>query len=354
MKWSALVSIAAVAASALLAAACVSEYDEATGDSTSRQLANPDYLWTSLVVPVCWTNPEDSEAMAWVQSAVESTWAAKSKVQFRWGPCPTADQSAVRIRIEDSDKAPWSYFGTNVGTNAVTMSLNFSFNKIFTFCKDGREACIRNSAIHEFGHVLGFDHEQNRGDLADVAGACKRDVKGAQPGFVSIGAYDPDSVMNYCAAIATDSLRVASLSQGDIEALQKYYGARSGPAPVSASLPKSKPDVCGRLVAGQELRRDNALVSCDGLFSARVEKSGSLVIYERTKPIWTTGTDGSGATTASFLESGNLVLTAGPVAGKVLWQTSTPGTPAATLEMQNDGSLVLLDGSRAKRWWTLR
>ncbi len=344
-------SLVVLAALVLTPAACASAEVEATDDSSSPQLANPDYLWKTRIVPVCWTNPGDTEAMGWVRSAVESTWGANSKVQFRWDSCPSNDEPAVRIRIEDSDKAPWSYFGTNVGTNAVTMSLNFSFTKIFSFCKQGREACIRNFATHEFGHVLGFDHEQNREDLTDVAGACKTDVRAALPGFVSIGAYDPNSVMNYCASITTDSLRVASLSVGDIAALQKFYGAPGGvePAPAPASAPKA--EVCGRLVAGQEIGRERALVSCDGVFSARLEESGSLVISERGNAIWTTATNGSGATTATLLENGNFVVASG---GKTLWQTGTAGTPSARLEMQNDGSLALLDGSGVKRWWTVR
>jgi len=102
------------------------------------------------------------------------------------------------------------------------MWLNFSFTTWSPSCRATRENCIRSIAVHEFGHALGFAHEQNRADtLADCNEAGARDQL---PGFrgVPIGTWDRRSVMNYCNPIWNGAGR---LSDGDVAGVRAVYGA---------------------------------------------------------------------------------------------------------------------------------
>ncbi len=74
-------------------------------------------------------------------------------------------------------------------------------------------------AVHEFGHVLGFIHEQDspNHNAAHCAGASEANA-------TSLTDYDPDSVMNYC---NKDGNMKGYLTMKDIEGLWKTYGTRN-------------------------------------------------------------------------------------------------------------------------------
>jgi hypothetical protein len=154
-----------------------------------------------------------------------ATWQNSSSVLFEgWKRC-APNNRGIRIVVEDVGPRQGPHtkgLGSQIDSLENGMSLNFSFKNWSTSCAEGEESrqiCIRAIAVHEFGHALGFAHEQNRDDTPDWC-KLKQKPQGSD-GDVIVTPWDPTSVMNYCYNIYKDNLE---LSKFDIYALQLYYG----------------------------------------------------------------------------------------------------------------------------------
>jgi hypothetical protein len=179
------------------------------------------------IVFVCWENysPAMEREHRLVQDAVTGSWQKHAKLEFRgWQPC--ADRSSgIRIFIED-DAAGGPHtkgLGRDLDGKDRGMVLNFTFNHWSEPCKETpekRDYCVKAIAVHEFGHALGFAHEQNR---PDRPGECREPAQGLSAGAAMLTPYDPHSVMNYCNAKYNND---GQLSVWDTVALQRVYGAR--------------------------------------------------------------------------------------------------------------------------------
>jgi len=210
-------------AAVAIAGGCSVDGDGALGEVEQAAYVHGAKLWRAPSIPVCWENPTPADAIdrEAVKNAVLQTWDAASALHFvGWGPC-SASSRGIRIEISDTRPLTWG-LGTDLDGRRGGMVLNFTFARWGETCRDqpAHGRCVRAIAIHEFGHAIGFAHEQNRPD-----NECDQPPIG-DDGDRTIGDFDASSVMNYCNT-ATFS-NGSPLSIRDKIAVQRLYGAPSG------------------------------------------------------------------------------------------------------------------------------
>ena len=230
------------------------------------------------VIKLCWENAQSKydEQMTWVEESVKSVWGSGSKrdpetnellpheKQSQYGSalvfvftryCTEVDApTSVHISIEDTRKSPRvRALGKELLGLERGVQLNFEFDVLQNSCctqlpngwpyedcrppKDPNSenfearrkiyrACVKATAIHEFGHVVALAHEQKHPSTPEgchnflqqqllIAGSA---LEGSEAALTVD--YDPLSVMNYC---RKDRMRALELSKLDQKTLNAIY-----------------------------------------------------------------------------------------------------------------------------------
>lgn len=187
--------------------ACKSQQPEIT----QAALVNSNAKWRTEQIDVCWLNSDEfsKEDLEFIEQTIKNSWDKYIDLDFvYWKKCFTGLEQ-IKIRI--ADETPRSVIGSGYyykfGYENLqwTMVLNFQFNNWSPICKKteaNRKRCMQRNAIHEFGHAIGFQHEQYRKDTPQWCIDELEKHQLAQPntnyGDYYVGDWDENSIMNYC------------------------------------------------------------------------------------------------------------------------------------------------------------
>jgi hypothetical protein len=208
--------------------------------STNAPLYQTGTLWPGGIIPVCYDHNDGNNASLLYDARriLETNgWPVVANVRFvGWGACQgTVSDSQGQVRLHFA-----------AGSRGLTAPApghpgQFFGEREVTLISDGTTARFTYEVLHEFGHVLGFAHEQERPDNFPngPGGAplyCNEFDTGegvTYGGTYRTPYFDNESIMSYCPR----GTYPMELSPGDVLGAQMAYGRRT--AVVAGQNPSS-------------------------------------------------------------------------------------------------------------------
>ncbi|HKO49079.1 MAG TPA: M12 family metallopeptidase [Polyangiaceae bacterium] len=187
-----------------------SSQDALSGQSWKLWMPAPGSVNTN--IPVCFEPNSGFNAteQADIRAKANAWNGAASRITFTgWGQCVYGpfNTSPAGIHVSKSDKCDVDGIGSGISgvRNGLTLV-------------DTSASCV----VHEFGHALGFTHEQERTDNT----VCGADQTQSEPDL-GMTAFDNNSVMSYCGP------NTGVLTNLDILGARSVYGSFNQSIPYS-------------------------------------------------------------------------------------------------------------------------
>lgn len=179
------------------------------------------------VFRLCWLDATNTwgREKEWVEHAVRN-WSDVANVHFKFREGCVGGNDVIEIVVKDTVPNVDQLRDVNecyIGYGRVFLNFEYEnyMGQVKCFEEQFRENCIKNNAMHEFGHLLGFRHEHSHLTRPVVCSGSP-EYWGGEGGNV-LTAYDSASIMNYC---NLDRWTNPKLSVLDIRGVVDAYGRR--------------------------------------------------------------------------------------------------------------------------------